>query len=176
MTFLFVCEISRAVGQRWTDLRQIHREDVFGPSLGWVWMSGSNVKGQGHQGRKTAFFAGPFRLASNCYYSYRYYYRYNCRLRHTYGGTGAFHAKPANASNRYQHVDYDNGTCFYRTTHMQCICVVQLMLAGPCVRLPGTRRYGIETAQRNQWFFSWHGGYSWRILHCVVRERGFLQK
>jgi len=29
---------------RWTDLRQIHREDVFGPSLGRVWMSRSNVK------------------------------------------------------------------------------------------------------------------------------------
>jgi len=23
---------------RWTDLCQIHTEDVFGPSLGWVWM------------------------------------------------------------------------------------------------------------------------------------------
>ena len=38
------------------------------------------------------------------------------RLRHTYGGVGPFHAKPANASNRYQRsVDYDNGwypTCF----------------------------------------------------------------
>jgi len=22
---------------RWTDVRQIHTEDVFGPSLGWVW-------------------------------------------------------------------------------------------------------------------------------------------
>jgi len=50
MTFLFVYE---------TDLRQIHTEDVFGPSLGGVWMSRSKVKCQGQQGQKTAFF-GPF--------------------------------------------------------------------------------------------------------------------
>jgi len=25
------------LGNRWTDLRQIHTEDVFGPSLGRVW-------------------------------------------------------------------------------------------------------------------------------------------
>jgi len=29
---------------RWTDLRQIHTEDMFGPLLGWVWMSRSKVK------------------------------------------------------------------------------------------------------------------------------------
>jgi len=33
----------------WTDLHQIHREDMFGPSLGQVWMS----KVKGHQGQKT---------------------------------------------------------------------------------------------------------------------------
>ena len=47
----------------WTDLRQIHREDTFGPLLGpslrGVWMSWSKVrsrskvKGRGHQGQKT---------------------------------------------------------------------------------------------------------------------------
>jgi len=31
-------------GNRWTDLRQIHMEDVFGPSLGRVWRSRSKVK------------------------------------------------------------------------------------------------------------------------------------
>ena len=30
-------------GNRWTDLRQIHTEDVFCPSLGWVWRSRSKV-------------------------------------------------------------------------------------------------------------------------------------
>ena len=34
VTFLFVFEISW--GNRWMDLRQIHMEDVFGPSLGQV--------------------------------------------------------------------------------------------------------------------------------------------
>ena len=38
---------------RWTDLRQIHTEDVFGPSFGRVGMSRSKVKGQGHQVLKT---------------------------------------------------------------------------------------------------------------------------
>ena len=32
------------LGKRRTDLQQIHREDVFGPSLGGVWMSRSKVK------------------------------------------------------------------------------------------------------------------------------------
>ena len=41
----------------WTDLRQIHTEDVFGPSLGQVWRSRSNVKGQGHQEQKWHFLA-----------------------------------------------------------------------------------------------------------------------
>jgi len=39
---------------RWTDLCQIRTEDVFGPSLGQVWMSKLKVKGQGHQGQKRA--------------------------------------------------------------------------------------------------------------------------
>ena len=29
---------------RWTDLRQIHREDMFGPSLRRIWMWESKVK------------------------------------------------------------------------------------------------------------------------------------
>ena len=37
----------------WTDLRQIHTEDVFSPSLGPFGMSRSKVKGQDHQGQKT---------------------------------------------------------------------------------------------------------------------------
>jgi len=32
------------LGNRWTDLRQIHNKDVPGPSLGRVWMSRSKVK------------------------------------------------------------------------------------------------------------------------------------
>ena len=35
------------------DLRQIHTEDMLGPSLRWVWISRSKVKGQGYQGQKT---------------------------------------------------------------------------------------------------------------------------
>jgi len=37
---------------RWTDLCQIHTEDVFGPSLRRVGMSRSKVKGQSYQGQK----------------------------------------------------------------------------------------------------------------------------
>jgi len=40
----------------WTDLRQIHTEDVFGSSLGWVWMSRLKVKCQGHRGQKQHFW------------------------------------------------------------------------------------------------------------------------
>jgi len=36
-----------------TDLRQIHTEDVFGPSLRQI---RSKVKGQGHQGQKLHFW------------------------------------------------------------------------------------------------------------------------
>jgi len=43
------------LGNRWTDLRQIHTEAVFGPSLGHVWRSRSKVKGQGHQEQKQHF-------------------------------------------------------------------------------------------------------------------------
>jgi len=42
---------------RWTDLRQIHREGAFGPSLRRIRMSESKVKGQCHQGQKPAFSA-----------------------------------------------------------------------------------------------------------------------
>jgi len=37
----FLCLCIKYLRNRWTDLRQIHREDVFGPSLGPVWMSRS---------------------------------------------------------------------------------------------------------------------------------------
>jgi len=40
---LFVCA-SNISGNRWMDLRQIHRKHVFGPSIGRVWMSRSKVK------------------------------------------------------------------------------------------------------------------------------------
>jgi len=49
--FLFVHEMSRD----WTDLRQIHTEDVFGPTLGRVWRSRSKVKDQDHQRQKRHF-------------------------------------------------------------------------------------------------------------------------
>jgi len=39
---------------RWTDLCQIHMEDVFGPLLGRDGMSRSKVKDQGQQGQKNA--------------------------------------------------------------------------------------------------------------------------
>jgi len=32
------------LGNRWTNLRQIHMEDVFGPSLGRIWRSWSKIK------------------------------------------------------------------------------------------------------------------------------------
>jgi len=38
--FLFVY-----FGNRWTDLHQIHVEDVFGSLLGWVWRSKVKVTG-----------------------------------------------------------------------------------------------------------------------------------
>jgi len=44
------------LGNRWTDVRQIHTEDVFCPSLWQVWMSRLKVKVTGD---KEAFF-GPF--------------------------------------------------------------------------------------------------------------------
>jgi len=49
------CLCMKYVGNRWTDLRQIHREDVFGHSLGRVWMWRSKVKGQGRQRQKRTF-------------------------------------------------------------------------------------------------------------------------
>jgi len=51
------CLCMKYLGHRWTDFRQIHTEDEFGPSLGWVWRS--KVKGQGHQRQKHHF--RPFR-------------------------------------------------------------------------------------------------------------------
>jgi len=49
------------LGNRWTDLRQIHTEDVFGPSLGQVWTLKVKVKGQrsrsDNQGQKRHFSA-----------------------------------------------------------------------------------------------------------------------
>jgi len=41
-TVTFLC--MKYLQNRRTDLRQIHRDDVFGPSLGRVWMSRSKVK------------------------------------------------------------------------------------------------------------------------------------
>ena len=51
----FVC-VWNISGNRWTDLRQIHTEDVFCPSLRRVWRSTSKVK---VTREKMAFF-GPF--------------------------------------------------------------------------------------------------------------------
>jgi len=42
--FVFFCLWINYLGNRWTDLRQVHSEDVFGPSLGRVWMSRSKIK------------------------------------------------------------------------------------------------------------------------------------
>jgi len=42
------------LGNRWTDLCQIHRADMFSPSLGRVWMSRSEIKGQGHHGQTSS--------------------------------------------------------------------------------------------------------------------------
>ena len=53
------CLCMKYLGNRWTDLRQIHTEDVFGPSLGRVWKLRSKVKGQSHQRQKNGIF-GPF--------------------------------------------------------------------------------------------------------------------
>jgi len=53
------CPCAKYVGSRWPDLRQIHREDMFGSSLGRVWMSRSKVKDQGHQGQIRHYW--PFR-------------------------------------------------------------------------------------------------------------------
>jgi len=44
VTFLFLFLCMKYLWNRWTDLRQIHREDMFGPSLGRVWMSRSKIK------------------------------------------------------------------------------------------------------------------------------------
>jgi len=54
VTFLFVYEIFR---ESLNGLHQIHKENVFGPSLGRVWMRTSKVKDQGHQRQKRRFSA-----------------------------------------------------------------------------------------------------------------------
>ena len=54
------CLCIKFLGNRWTDLLQLHAEDVFGHSLGWFWSSRSKVRGQGHQGQKRHFSLGPF--------------------------------------------------------------------------------------------------------------------
>jgi len=51
--WLFLCLCIKYLWNRWTDLRQIQREDVFGPSLGRVRILRSKVKGQGHQGQQS---------------------------------------------------------------------------------------------------------------------------
>jgi len=51
---LFVCLCAKYLLNHWTDLSQIHTEDVFGRSLGWVWMLRSKVKCQGHQGQSSS--------------------------------------------------------------------------------------------------------------------------
>jgi len=40
----FFCLCMKYLGNRWTDLRQIHAEDVFGTSLRQVWRSRSKIK------------------------------------------------------------------------------------------------------------------------------------
>jgi len=40
----FICLQVKYLGNQWTDLRQIHTQDVFGPSIRWVWQSRSKVK------------------------------------------------------------------------------------------------------------------------------------
>ena len=44
LRFCFSAVCDCFLGNRWTDLRQIHTEDVLGPSLGRVWMLRSKVK------------------------------------------------------------------------------------------------------------------------------------
>jgi len=39
----FFCLCMKCLGNCWMDLCQIHRKDMFGPSLGRVWMSRSQV-------------------------------------------------------------------------------------------------------------------------------------
>jgi len=64
LSVIFVCLVClwiKYLENRWTDLRQIHREDVFHPSLGWVWMSKSKVKGHGHQQQ----ISSPLKMSCN---------------------------------------------------------------------------------------------------------------
>jgi len=56
------CLCVKYLGNRWTDLRQIHTEDVFDPSLGRVWRSGQRSK---LTGTKNSIFR-PFRRPVCC--------------------------------------------------------------------------------------------------------------
>jgi len=50
----FVCLCIIYLENGWTDLRQIHREDMFGPTHRRVWLSRSKVKVMRDKKRKTA--------------------------------------------------------------------------------------------------------------------------
>ena len=50
------CLCTKYLGNRQTDLRQIHTEDVCYHMLGGVGRSRSKVKGQCHKGQTTAIF------------------------------------------------------------------------------------------------------------------------
>jgi len=60
LALLLFCLCMKCLWNRLTNLRQIHTEDVFGPSLGRVLMSRSKVKDHGHRGQKKRHFSGPF--------------------------------------------------------------------------------------------------------------------
>jgi len=53
VVFGIVCDFlcTKYLRNHWTDLCQIHRNDVFGPSLGQVWMSRSRLPGTKKQGQ-----------------------------------------------------------------------------------------------------------------------------
>jgi len=51
------CLCMKYLGNRRTNLRQIHKEDVFRQSLRRVRRSRSKVEGQGHQGQRNGIFA-----------------------------------------------------------------------------------------------------------------------
>jgi len=55
LQYLLFCFCIKHLWNHWMDLRQIHMEDMFGPLLGQVWRSSSEVKGQSHPGQKTVF-------------------------------------------------------------------------------------------------------------------------
>ena len=57
-----LCSCMKYLGNRWTDLHQIHKDVVFGSSLRSVWRSSSKVKDQGYQGQKG--ICRPFRRSA----------------------------------------------------------------------------------------------------------------